>query len=53
MNKYLRFALVIALVASAAPLALANPGGGMPQPQISDLSTVSVAVAAVLSILNL
>jgi hypothetical protein len=51
MKKSLRVALVVAVFASVAPFALAAPGGGMPQPQVSGALTVAVAV--ILSFLGL
>ena len=55
MKKSMRIALTVAVLASLAPIALAfsAPGGGNPQPQVSDLTSVSLAVAAVLSLLGL
>ncbi len=53
MKKSLRNAIVAALFVSVASFALAAPGTGAPQPQVSDLSSVSIAVAALLSILGL
>jgi hypothetical protein len=51
MKKSLRVALAVAVFASLAPFALANPGGGIPQPQVS--SAFTVAVAAILTVLGL
>jgi hypothetical protein len=53
VKKSLRNAIVVALFVSVASFALAAPGTGAPQPQISHLSSLSIAVAAVLSILGL
>lgn len=52
MKKSLRNAVVVALFVSVASFALAAPGGGVPQPQVSHLSTLSIAVAAFLSVLG-
>jgi hypothetical protein len=52
MKMSLRNALVVALFVSAASFALAAPGGGAPQPQVSHLSSVSIAIAAFLSLLG-
>jgi hypothetical protein len=53
MKKSLRVAIVVALFVSVASFALAAPGGGAPQPQVSQLSSLSIAVAAILSLLGL
>jgi hypothetical protein len=52
VKKSLRNAVVIALFVSVASFALAAPGGGAPQPQVSHLSSLSVAFAAFLSVLG-
>jgi len=51
MKKFLRVALVVAVLASVAPLALADPTGTIPQPQVS--YAVRVAIVAILSLLSL
>jgi hypothetical protein len=53
MKMSLRNAVVVALFVSVASFAMAAPGGGIPQPQVSHLSSFSIAVAAVLSLLGL
>ncbi|MGA3370439.1 MAG: hypothetical protein ABSC48_01630 [Terracidiphilus sp.] len=58
MKKSLRIVLLAALLASAAPITLADsaPGGGMPVPMPSGSSfsvSFSVAVATILSVLGL
>jgi len=52
MKKFLRIALAVAVIASLAPIALANPGGGAPQP-LPQMDSLRVAVALVLSLLVL
>jgi hypothetical protein len=55
MKKTLRIALAAAVLASFAPVALADdaPGGGVPQPQATQVSTVSAAITLILSVLGL
>jgi hypothetical protein len=55
MKKTLRIFLAAAVLASFAPVALADdaPGGGVPQPPASQVSTLSAAVSLILSVLGL
>jgi hypothetical protein len=52
VKKSLRIALTVAVLACLAPIALAAPGGGAPQPQVSELSKLSIAITAFLSLLG-
>jgi hypothetical protein len=51
MKKSLRVVLAVAVFASLASIALAAPGGGMPQPPPQ--SSISLAVTVILSVLGL
>lgn len=53
MKKYLRIALTVAVLASLASVAMADPGGTVPPPMYSDISAFKVIMAAVLSVLGL
>jgi hypothetical protein len=61
MKKFLRIALTVAVLAALAPIALAAaaPGGGAPQPQVSQaisgtaVFSWSALIAAILSWLGL
>ena len=52
MKKSLRVALAVAVFASLVPIALAAPGGGIPQP-VPPQSSISLAVTVILSVLGL
>ena len=53
MKKFLRVALVVAVLASLASVAMADPTGTIPQPQVSELISWRVALTAILSLLSL
>ena len=48
MNKFLRIALAVAVLACLAPIALAAhaPTGGVPQPQVTALTTSATALTS-------
>jgi hypothetical protein len=53
MKKSLRIALAVAVLASLASIAMADPGGTVPPPRYSDFSAFTRIVAVFLSWLGL
>jgi hypothetical protein len=54
MKKSLRIALTVAVLASLASIAMADPGGTIPHPlAVNHISTFTAIIAEILSLLGL